>query len=118
MQEITSNDLRRKGSEILDQVLKGERLFVTRNGRTVGALIPIDDYYQLNEVSIAELAHVLKIRPKAVLDAVYALIETEGRDQVVYRDLGGSGATGLRLFGTAGVKVYDSLAQPGQELPN
>ena len=118
MEEITSIDLRRRGSEILDRVLKGERLFVTRNGRTVGALIPIDDYHQQNEVSVSELAHVLKIRPRVVLDAVYALIETEGREQVVFRDLGGPGATGLRLFASAGVKVYESLAQPGQELPN
>ena len=41
MAEATVRDLRNKGGEVLDRVLAGERVTVTRDGRPVAELRPL-----------------------------------------------------------------------------
>lgn len=41
MAEATVRDLRNKGGEVLDRVLAGERVIVTRDGRPVAELRPV-----------------------------------------------------------------------------
>ena len=41
MKKITIRDLRNKGGQVVDRVLAGERLLVTRDGHAVAELRPI-----------------------------------------------------------------------------
>ncbi len=41
MAEATVRDLRNKGGEVLDRVLAGERIVVTRDGKPVAELRPV-----------------------------------------------------------------------------
>jgi prevent-host-death family protein len=41
MREVTVRDLRNHGGDVLDLVLAGEELTVTRDGRPVAVLVPV-----------------------------------------------------------------------------
>jgi prevent-host-death family protein len=41
MAEVTIRDLRNKGGEVIDRVVAGEELVVTRDGRPVAVLVPM-----------------------------------------------------------------------------
>lgn len=41
MDEVTIRDLRNKGGDVLDRVMRGESLTVTRDGRPVAELRPL-----------------------------------------------------------------------------
>lgn len=114
MDEITSLDLRRGGSGILDRVMKGESLSVTRHGRTIGVLVPVEVYDDLTGVTVKDLAHTLGVRVPVVISALNGLIARDGRDAVVLRDLGGPGASGVKLYAEAAAQIYEAL-KPKQE---
>ena len=62
MTTISSGDLRDRFSEILNDVaFKGERIFVSRNGRPMAALVPVEDAKLLEELEDKiDLAAALK----------------------------------------------------------
>ncbi|MGI9017296.1 MAG: type II toxin-antitoxin system Phd/YefM family antitoxin [Euzebya sp.] len=41
MSDVTIRDLRNHGGEVVDRVQRGERLTVTRSGRPVAELVPV-----------------------------------------------------------------------------
>jgi hypothetical protein len=55
------------------------------------------------------------VRVGVVLDALNALIAKDGRDAVVFRDLGGPGASGLKLYAGAGSQIFDSIKSSTSE---
>jgi prevent-host-death family protein len=42
MRQVTIRELRNHGGDVIDQVVGGERLIVTRDGRAVAQLAPLD----------------------------------------------------------------------------
>ena len=78
MESITSNDLRRRGSEVLDRVLTGEGFYVTRNGRPAGVLLPVFRFEELTAVKVGTIAHTLKVSVPTVARLVHDMIEAKG----------------------------------------
>jgi prevent-host-death family protein len=84
MEEITSDQLRRLTSEVLDRSLKGEQLLVTRNRRPVGVLVPMEAYEDLIGVTVRDLTreiHTAITAPgvtEAIVAGVIAGIITNG----------------------------------------
>lgn len=62
MAEATVRDLRNRGGEVLDRVLAGERIIVTRDGRPVAELRP------LRRVPLGAGAVVDRFRPLPPID--------------------------------------------------
>jgi prevent-host-death family protein len=53
MSEATVRDLRNRGGQVLDRVLAGERVTITRDGRPVARLEPVARV-RLNSVALVE----------------------------------------------------------------
>jgi prevent-host-death family protein len=70
MSEITQRDLRSRSREIMDAVERGESFIVTRDGRRIGALIPLR--HRRRFVSREEFGATSRNAPDADLDAFRA----------------------------------------------
>ncbi len=71
MSEVTIRELRNKGGDVLDRVVKGEALIVTRDGRAIAELRPLPPS-PLNAGTLIErwrrLPHVDSERLRADID--------------------------------------------------
>lgn len=85
MEEITSDQLRRTTSEVLDRALKGESLTVTRNARPVAVLVPAEQYETLCGITVKNLAALLDVTLLDVTAAIGRLTDTHGADAVLLR---------------------------------
>ena len=73
MREVTVRDLRNHGGDVLDLVLAGEELTVTRDGRPVAVLVPVTRPALTAEALLARwrrLRPVDPIRFRADVDAL------------------------------------------------
>ena len=73
MREVTVRDLRNHGGDLLDLVLAGEELTVTRDGRPVAVLVPVTRPALTAEALLARwrrLRPVDPVRFRADLDAL------------------------------------------------
>jgi prevent-host-death family protein len=66
MSEVSIRDLRNHGGEVIDRVEHGERLTVTRDGRQVAELRPIDRRPLKAEVLIERWARLPRFDPNAL----------------------------------------------------
>jgi prevent-host-death family protein len=73
MREVTVRDLRNHGGDVLDLVLAGEELTVTRDGRPVAVLVPVTRPALTAEALLArwrQLRPVDPVRFRADVDAL------------------------------------------------
>ena len=73
MREVTVRDLRNHGGDLLDLVLAGEELTVTRDGRPVAVLVPVTRPALAAEALLArwrQLRSVDPVRFRADVDAL------------------------------------------------
>jgi prevent-host-death family protein len=73
MREVTVRDLRNHGGDVLDLVLAGEELTVTRDGRPVAVLVPVTRPAISAEALLArwrQLRPVDPVRFRADVDAL------------------------------------------------
>jgi len=66
MSEVSIRDLRNHGGEVIDRVEHGERLTVTRDGRQVAELRPIERRPLKADVLIERWARLPRIDPDAL----------------------------------------------------
>ena len=62
MSEASVRDLRNRGGEVLDRVLAGERITITREGRPVARLVPVA------RVPLSAAALVQRFRGQPAID--------------------------------------------------
>lgn len=106
--EVTADDFRRRGSSILDRVMLGETLAVTRNTKALGVIMPMAVFHQLTSVSIRDLARTLGVSVSDILPAMKALINEHGRESVVYQEATSPGH--VLLYARAATAIQDHLA--------
>jgi prevent-host-death family protein len=63
MSEVSIRDLRNHGGEVIDRVEQGERLTVTRDGRPVAELWPVERRPLKAEVLIERWARLPRFNP-------------------------------------------------------
>ena len=63
MSQATIRDLRNRGGEVLDRVAKGESITITRDGRPVAELRPINQARVLAEGLLARWRHLPAVDP-------------------------------------------------------
>jgi prevent-host-death family protein len=79
MREVGAFEAKTHLSELLAAVEKGETITITRRGRPVARLAPIDDVAARREKALADLARLQKTMPlRATMDEVLEWI-AEGR---------------------------------------
>ena len=66
MREVSIRDLRNHGGEVIDRVEHGERLTVTRDGREVAELRPLERSPLKAEVLIERWARLPRVDPDAL----------------------------------------------------
>jgi len=66
--EATTRDLRNQGGHVLDRVLAGERVTITRDGKPVARLVPVGRD-RLSAASLVERFHSLPAMDPARLRA-------------------------------------------------
>ena len=66
MSEVSIRDLRNRGGEVIDRVEQGERLTVTRDGRQVAELRPLERRPLKAEVLIERWAPLPRFDPDAL----------------------------------------------------
>ena len=66
MSEVSIRDLRNHGGEVIDRVEHGERLTVTRDGRRVAELRPIERRPLKADVLIERWARLPRFDPRAL----------------------------------------------------
>ena len=66
MSEVSIRDLRNHGGEVIDRVEQGERLTVTRDGRQVAELRPLERRPLKAEVLIERWARLPRVDPDAL----------------------------------------------------
>jgi prevent-host-death family protein len=76
MAEVTIRDLRNHGGDVIDRVVAGEELVVTRDGRPVAVLVPVSRATLSAEALVARWRHLRTIDPKRFRSDVDELIDT------------------------------------------
>jgi prevent-host-death family protein len=66
MNEVSIRDLRNRGGEVIDRVEHGERLTITRDGRQVAELRPIERRPLKADVLIERWARLPRFHPDAL----------------------------------------------------
>lgn len=75
MQSVTIRELRNAGGKIVDRVLAGESLIVTRSGRPVAELRPVPAAGLSAEEVLRRWRDLPAIDPRALRDDLDALID-------------------------------------------
>ena len=63
MSEVSIRDLRNHGGDIVDRAAKGERLTITRSGKPVAELRPLEREPKSLEVILARRRHLPAVDP-------------------------------------------------------
>ena len=63
MSEVSIRDLRNHGGDVVDRAAKGERLTITRSGKPVAELRPLEREPMSLEVIIARRRHLPAVDP-------------------------------------------------------
>lgn len=74
MTDVSVRQLRNEGGRVLDRVERGETLTVTRNGRPVAKLVPLDDRPLTTAEHKRRMANLPPMDPDALrrdIDAVF-----------------------------------------------
>lgn len=66
MSEVSIRDLRNHGGDVIDRVERGERLIVTRDGRQVAELRPLDQHPVTAGVLIERWSRLPRFDPDAL----------------------------------------------------
>ena len=72
---MTVRELRNHGSEVIDRVVAGERLTVTRDGRQVAELRPLDRQPLTAAVLIERWAKLPRVDPDRLRSDIAAVID-------------------------------------------
>lgn len=75
MDKVTVRELRNHGGDILDRVVRGERLTVTRDGAEVAQLAPLPHPRQHASVLISKRRLIPSIDPAALRADIDSLID-------------------------------------------
>ncbi|MEM7504969.1 MAG: type II toxin-antitoxin system prevent-host-death family antitoxin [Pseudomonadota bacterium] len=75
MADITIRELRNHGSEVIDRVIAGERLTVTRSGRAVAELRPLARPALAAETLLERWRHLPRVDPDAFRRDIDALLD-------------------------------------------
>lgn len=75
MSEVTIRDLRNHGGEVVDRVLAGEKIVVTRSGRPVAELRPLRRRGLRAEELVARWRALPRVDPEQMKRDVDALLE-------------------------------------------
>lgn len=105
MDEVSSDELRKQTSSVLDKVFKGESLVITRNRRPVGVLLPTESYMRIRGVTIRELADVLGVGVRPVATLVSQLCKSQGPEEIVYQATADNGSAVLTTHGALVVAI-------------
>ena len=76
MREVTVRDLRNHGGDVLDLVLAGEELTVTRDGRPVAVLVPVTRSALTAEALLARWRRLRPVDPVRFRADVDALLDS------------------------------------------
>jgi len=63
MTEVTIRDLRNRGGQVIDQVVRGERVTITRDGKPVAELRPYVQSKVTADVLLAHWRHLPVVNP-------------------------------------------------------
>jgi prevent-host-death family protein len=66
MTEVSIRDLRNRGGEVIDRVERGERLTVTRDGRQVAELRPLDPLPLKADVLVDRWSRLPRLDPECL----------------------------------------------------
>ncbi len=75
MAEATVRDLRNKGGEVLERVLAGERVTVTRDGKPVAELRPLPGTRLSAHSLVERFRHLPRIDPTRFRDDVDGVVD-------------------------------------------
>ena len=76
MSEATVRELRNQGGHVLDRVLAGERVTITRDGQPVAELVPIRRRPLSAEALVARFRHLPPIDPVAFRSDIDAFLDS------------------------------------------
>lgn len=76
MAEVTIRDLRNHGGDVIDRVVAGEELIVTRDGRPVAVLIPVQRQTLSAEALVARWRRLRAVDPVRFRADVDDLLDT------------------------------------------
>jgi prevent-host-death family protein len=76
MKEVTIRDLRNHGGEIVERVLAGESLTVTRSGTPVAALRPLRKRGPDRVTLLQRWSHLPALNPKTFRDDLDAVMDS------------------------------------------
>ncbi|HEY6571314.1 MAG TPA: type II toxin-antitoxin system prevent-host-death family antitoxin [Candidatus Limnocylindrales bacterium] len=76
MAEVTIRDLRNHGGDVIDRVVAGEELVVTRDGRPVAVLIPVQRQALSAEALVARWRRLRPVDPVQFRADVDDLLDT------------------------------------------
>jgi prevent-host-death family protein len=76
MGEVTIRDLRNHGGDVIDRVLAGERITITRDGRPVAELRPLDRTPLPLEVLREHWSRLPRLDPDRLRRDIDAILDT------------------------------------------
>ena len=76
MAEVTIRELRNNGGDVIDRVLGGERLIVTRSGRPVAELRPLTRRAPEPATLLDRWRHVPRVDPEALRQDIEQVIDS------------------------------------------
>lgn len=76
MDQVSVRELRNHGGDVLDRVEAGERLTVTRNGKPVAELVPIDRRELPLDEILRRASTLPPVDPRALRADIDALLDT------------------------------------------
>jgi prevent-host-death family protein len=76
MDQVSVRELRNHGGDVLDRVEAGERLTVTRNGKPVAELVPIDRRALTRDEILRRARSLPPVDPAELRADVDALLDT------------------------------------------
>jgi prevent-host-death family protein len=76
MSEVSIRDLRNHGGEVIDRVERGERLTVTRDGRKVAELRPLERHSVKASVLVERWSRLPRFDPDALRHDIDQVIDS------------------------------------------
>ncbi len=75
MSEVSIRDLRNHGGDVVDRAAKGERLTITRSGKPVAELRPLERQPMSLEVILARRRHLPAVDPDQLRDDLDQIVD-------------------------------------------
>jgi prevent-host-death family protein len=76
MSKVTIRDLRNRGGAVLDQVSRGETLTVTRDGKPVAELRPLDRTPLSAEILVRRWQRLPRVDAEALKEDIEAVVDS------------------------------------------